>query len=509
MNSDVRSSTFRTRRRLLTYRNIMFFVVGVFVITIYIRNNIVILTTQKSSSQVTFDLLSLNDVPIITTETNTTRIVHQLNDRVTPEITTEAKTTKIVHRPNDPDIPECIKIINSERWLKEPRYGNIHQELQSDDDYLVQQMILNISSFKLNTDAINDHMSTLLRQTLCYPQSQFLSTIIPQSYDTDDYFMDESLPVRQWAVKLIYLSIHLHQHQYAIPEAEQRYAARNNGDYDTCQSQSELTTKYDVGRFDYECHGAKYLVMALGGNGLGANVRGGMVPAMMLGLLADRVVMFMNNIPSSENNTDSYIEREWTLASCPRKDYQCFFWPVTPCVLTEGDIQNAYHLSKSESRRLIKRNELPLNADHHKVWIWSTSFQPIPHFHPQSAEKLYQYAQRLVQQNVDSGKYQKLLNRSLELIRTDDGFRDLYHFAAASYKIQHTITMYMLRPHQQLAHKLEKIISDIIPKDFNSEFAIGLPVRGMYSFHCFFFYLTFPMIHLCSVYFLIAFILNP
>jgi hypothetical protein len=415
-------------------------------------------------SQVTLDLFSMSNVPIITIERDTTRIMYQ---------SLQSK------------IPECSGLMNSARWLQGPRYGNIHDELQSTDDYLVQRMVLNISSFNFITDTSNDHLSTLLEQTLCYPQSQFRNTNIPQSYDDDDdddLLKDESPLVRQWAVKLIYLGIHFHQHQYAIPEAEQRFAEND----DTCTSQTELTKNYGVGRFDYECHGAKYIVMALGGNGLGANVRGGMVPSMMLGLMTNRVVIFMNNIPATDNSTFSYIQNEWTLASCPRKDYQCFFWPVTPCVLIEDDISNAYHLNISETRLLLRRYEVPLYADHHKVWIWTTAFQPIPYFHPPSAGKLYDYAQRFVSPILDEhtnfGQRQRLIQRSLESIRTDDGFRDLYHFAAASYKIQHTITMYMLRPHQELAHKLDNILLDIIPTNFNPEVAIGLPIRGTFYF---------------------------
>jgi hypothetical protein len=398
-------------------------------------------------------------------------------------------TSSRINEPNQPSISECSRMINSEQWLKGPRYGNIHHELHTVDDHLIQQMILNMSNFA-NTIR-KQQLSTLFGQTLCYPQSQFRNVTLTNSYDNydDDDFLDESPIVRQWAVKFVYLSIHFHQHQYAIPEAEQRYG-KNNDDYDTCVSQTELTSNYGVGRFDYECPGAKYLVMALGGNGLGANVRGGMVPAMMLGLMTDRVVLFMNNIPATDNTTSDYIQKEWTLSSCPRKDYQCFFWPVSPCVLTEDDINDAYRLNVSESRRLIKRDEIPIYADHYKVWIWTTSFQPIVGFHQPSAEKLYEYAQQLVSptlyENINSGKYYKLLNRSVELIRTNDGYRDLYHYAAASYKIQHTMTIYLLRPHPQIAQKLENMLSDIIPNDFNPEYAIGLPVRGKSTSFSFF-----------------------
>lgn len=66
----------------------------------------------------------------------------------------------------------------------------------------------------------------------------------------------------------------------------------------------------------------------------------------------------------------------------------------------------------------------------------------------------------------------------MELVRTDDGLRDAYHYAAASYKIQHTAAIYIMRPHPVMAQKLHGMVSEITPPDLNPEHAVGLPVRG-------------------------------
>ena len=379
---------------------------------------------------------------------------------------------------------QCPARINSDRWLFGNRFGNIHEELS---DNVLRQ----ISLFYTATTS-DDVLASLLGQTLCYPQSQFrnvtapsISLLTADETRSDDGDTDRIL--RQWAVKLIYLSLYYHQHKYAIPEAEQRYrsALKEDEGGKSCLSQHQLTKEYGIGRYDFECPGAKYLVMPLGGNGLGANVRGGMVPAMMLGLMTNRVVLFMNNIPRSINATSEYINMEWPLASCSRKDYQCFFWPVSPCVLTEDDmLVDAYYLNASESRKLIKRNEIPSYVDQYKVWVWQTAFQPIPKFHSPSADKLYEIAQQLIQTtNLFKGYDSELLNQALELVRVDEGDRNIYNFAASTLKVQHTITMYMLRPHPQVAQKLDTILIDIIPPHFNPEYSIGLPVRGMVSTH--------------------------
>jgi hypothetical protein len=387
------------------------------------------------------------------------------------------------------DSRKCPHRINSDTWLTKPRFGNIHDELK--DDTTIRQMFHFLLPKYSRNDVVRANaatmseetsLTTVFGQSLCHAQSQFrnISTLSSSSAMLDPNEVDiSSFQLRQMAVKLIYLALHYHQHQFAIPEAEQRFASTTTTT-ESCTSQTYLTKRYNVGRYDYECPNAKYLIVGLGGNGLGANVRGGMVPAMMLGLMTNRVVLFMNNLQTNDTNTTESITDDWALASCPRKDYQCFFWPISPCVVTIDDIvSNSYTLSYAESRRLIKRQEQPKNAEHYKVWIWRTVFQPIPNFHTSSAERLYQVVQHMIETtSVLSQHDPELVHRALEYIRTDDGDRETYNFAAATSKVQHTITIYVLRPHPMVAQKLDTIIADIVPTHFNPEYSIGLPVRG-------------------------------
>jgi hypothetical protein len=412
----------------------------------------------------------------------------------TPETAPEFTMDFLDERENETD----CDMINSKAWLMGPRFGNLHDTLPDD---AVQSMLFLFNRSSL-LDSLNDQLSVILGQTICYPQSSFRNVSISYSQSPLD---DNNPVVRMWATRLVYLSFQHHQHRWAFPEGERRWGVANDGTSNTnCPSQSDLTEEYGVGKFDYECPGAKYLLMALGGNGLGANVRGGMVPAMMLGLMTNRVVLFMNNIQAT--NATRYMQSPWSLASCPRKDYQCFFWPITPCVLTEDDVDNAYQLSFPESRRLVKRSEVPEHAEHFKVWVWSTASQPISGFHQESADVLYRYAQTLVS-NVhsenESLEYLDLLNRAVELVRTDDGLRDSYHYAAASYKIQHAAAIYIMRPHPVMAQKLHEIVSEITPPDLNPEHAVGLPVRGTkFRRFNFFFLRSFSLIPIHVLFFL-------
>jgi hypothetical protein len=350
---------------------------------------------------------------------------------------------------------------NSMQWLQGPRRGNLHDDPFLTDD-LVQTMILDTDKMLQN----DMDMSVILGQTICHSQSRFLNSTQPLADQWDER------TVRVWAVKLIYLAMHYHQHRHAKVEA----AARYSRDGSHCPSADKLSKDYDVGIFDYECPDAKYIVMPLGGNGLGANVRGGMVVALLMGLISDRVVLFVNH--ASEGNM--YTRRPWSLASCPRMDYQCFFWATTPCTLTQADLKAAYELTRSESMQMIKRNQELPSIQHHKVWVFTPAFVPSIDLPKRAGEALYQHAQTLIAAVSESEhpSYVALLRSAAETIRAADQPRPGYNYASASLKVHHALSFYAMRPNPRNAHELDKITAHIIPTDLNPDRSIGLPVRG-------------------------------
>ena len=177
-------------------------------------------------------------------------------------------------------------------------------------------MILNLENL-----LTSEQRHTLLGQSICHEDGRFRN-------DTAAGLAFDDRTVRVWTVRLVYYAMHYHQHRLAVPEATLRYDKDNA----SC-SHASMLEKHNVSLFDYECPQAKYIIMSLGGTGLGSNVRGAMVPAYLMGLTADRIVHFVNNAPGG----DKYLAQPWLLASCPRQDYQCFFMPNSPCTLTENE----------------------------------------------------------------------------------------------------------------------------------------------------------------------------
>lgn len=45
-------------------------------------------------------------------------------------------------------------------------------------------------------------------------------------------------------------------------------------------------------------------------------------------------------------------------ASCDQGDLQCFFWPLSPCVITEEELRKAPILDKAEWRSIKQKGKL-------------------------------------------------------------------------------------------------------------------------------------------------------
>jgi len=336
-------------------------------------------------------------------------------------------------------------------------------------DDLVQTLILNLQNL-----LISDQRHLVLGQTICHAAAHLALT--------DDHM------VRLWAVRLIYYAMHYHQHHLAVPEATKRYDTSNSNSnnkmvHSSCSPET-LLQQHNVSTFDYECSDAKYIILSLGGNGIGSHARGAMVPAFLMGLTSNRIVLFVNNAPESNNQ---YLRAPWLLVSCPRANHQCFFMPTSPCTLTKDEIANAHQLDRTQYNKLTKLSEPVPEAEHHKIWSFDSQFLPNDFVGPLAMNKLREYAQILVDAIPDtpeSAEFKVLLNKALgAIVMVDERQEGQYNFAARWNKIYHALTMYTMRPNPSSAAKLDEIMEEIIPESFHPETSLGLPVHGKYYYY--------------------------
>ena len=299
-----------------------------------------------------------------------------------------------------------------------------------------------------------------------------------------------------WTVRLIYLAIHWHQHSPAFREAESRLSSESAS---LCQQQpaQQQHLQSRVGAFDFECPAAKFLVVSLGDVGIGANVRLGAVPALMVGVATNRVVLFVNNVNNTMAGANQSFRKPWSLASCDRQDYQCSFLPSSPCVLTQEEISKAHTLKRSERRRAFRYGVLPPEHAQDRVVVMQLTFRP-----QRTPENLLPALQQLAVQllndpkvfpqssplhNIDSLKQRSILHRAVENILsvkealTSNASSTFSYFGASL--VHKSLALYAMRPLPQVTLQMEDILSDILPRGYDPEHTAGLPIRGTHGSH--------------------------
>lgn len=362
------------------------------------------------------------------------------------------KDTNTVTMPSIVTREKCFPH-NSEAWLQGPRLGNLDESLMNDD--FVKLMTLELPYML----SLPGKAKPLLRQTIAYESSRFVD---------DAESGDDPKSMRLWAVRLIYLSMIYHQHVQAITEVEALYGSNT----EVCQKERQAL---GIGRYDFECPNAKFIIASLSNNGLGANIRSGATTLLIAGLITDRIVLFVNNAPKK---TDVWLQKPWDLASCDRRDAQCFFLPSSPCTITHKEIEDAYVLKKPEQRVLLKKGELPEDHKDNKVWVVPLSFVPVLKTPQHLSESLHNYSKSLIDHVPETDPRLPVMKLAMDHLLDEELHRPGYNFAAANIKLNHALNFYAMRPNLEYSAKMDKILEEIIPDDFDAENSFGLPIRG-------------------------------
>jgi hypothetical protein len=339
-------------------------------------------------------------------------------------------------------VSSCDTALHSREWLQGPRLGNSNTSVGL-DYHFARAMIL------------EHHTPTLFGHTVCHKDSRFLND-------------DDS--IRRWTVRLLYLVLHQHQHRPAVDEAKQL----SSNDV-PCQ---QIRQDHGIGPFDFECPAAKFLVVRFTNNGIGANMRITAVPAFMAGLASNRVVLFVNQAPAGP----AFLQQPWTLASCPRRDAQCFFLPTSPCVLTHAELEHAYTLQRGEMRRLFRYGTLPEEREGDRVLLLHLNSRP--HRVPENLQSiLYNQTLALIHEHDTTLTTDvSILVQAAQAILEDDlPPTDSYNYYGVNSALHHSLVLYALRPNPRAVQQIDEILREVVPSDFVPDQAMGLPIRGAYD----------------------------
>jgi hypothetical protein len=349
---------------------------------------------------------------------------------------------------------------NSKYWLAagQKRLGNANDSMI--DDEFVRNTIVDTGSL-LREEA---RSKSLLQQSLCHPKSRFLSF----EMTNDEISKPTNETIHYWSLRLIYMAAHLHQHLPAKAEAQVRLR-------ESCTAEMESMS---IGTFDYECPDTKFLIVSLGQKGLGAVMRLGAVNALVAGISSNRTVVFVNNSPTGLQ----FLRDPWMHASCPRRDAQCFFMPITPCVLTNEDIKFAPLLERGEARLLFKKGEIPQKFQNQKAVI--VNIVPRPQKTPTTFRSNVVHIinkfliNPLTIENPSDPRIDVLRMASKFIYEKEPGQTDSYYYFGHNVKHNGALVFYAMRPNHYYMGKLREITEETFPESFDPELAFGLPIRA-------------------------------
>ena len=344
---------------------------------------------------------------------------------------------------------------NSHKWLTSERIRNTESaDLSASFEILLPPAQESFFNSKPQYQAA-------MQETLCLAGSRFLATQWENETNVDD---DKS--VRTWTTRVVYLATTFHQHYLAWEE----YDHRRNQLSEPCQRAWE---NFHLSQNDFECPKAKFLVIPLGDNGLGANFKLGAMAALKTALGSGRVALYVNHFNHTHHK---WLQKPWTLASCPRRDFQCFFMPPSPCVLTHQEYQDAHLLNKTEMRMLFKQGNLP-HLEDERVIVYSPTFRP-QREPPLMRSRLRRIGTFLVQQGLLPDT--EIVRRAIHRIAEPANERATAYIG--DDELGGGLLLYVSRPLPEYLQKLQDIHQALVATNKLSSPSIGLPIRGAYTY---------------------------
>lgn len=340
---------------------------------------------------------------------------------------------------------------NSQGWLEsETRLKTIEEEFLHD---VFQSFI------GKNTSGGNKPLfQPTLDQTICIDGSPFR-----EGWQVTGE--QNSSAIRFWTARLVYLAIAYHQHRPAFDEYQHRQATQSS-----CMDARE---KYKLTNNDYECPTAKFLVYPLKEFGLGVNMKHGALLALRIAIATDRMLLLVNNLKEVRS-----LRRPWPLVSCPRKDFQCFFLPPSPCTPTREEVQRAPYFAGKQTDAIYSRGGNFSNfMQHERILIYPANH---PMKEPLSfRQRLVDICHELISRSIvpDKAIIYKAMERLFERSSTDP-FKE----TEADYEIAGGILAYLMRPRPRFLQELQKIQYSLSSQLKAEAYpTMGLPIRGEYS----------------------------
>lgn len=350
---------------------------------------------------------------------------------------------------NDSNPYNCFPY-NTKRWLTSERISNIEDvDLSASFEILFPPLP---KSHNAKTQ-----FQAALEETLCLDGSRFLARHWVNSTNLHD-----EISVRVWTTRIVYVATTFHQYYLAWEELNHRRGELSK----QCQLAWD---GFRLSQNDFECPKARFLVIPLGDNGLGANFKLGAMAALKTSLASGRIALYINHFNHTRHR---WLQKPWTLASCPRRDYQCFFLPPSPCVLTYDEYQNAYLLNRTEMRMLFRQGNLP-HLENERVIVYSPNFRP-QREPPLMRDRLSKIGTFLVRQGLLPAT--AIVQRAIQRITEPADARATAF--VGDEELAGGLLLYVSRPQSKYLQELRNIQETLLTINKLSTPSFGLPIRG-------------------------------
>ena len=145
-----------------------------------------------------------------------------------------------------------------------------------------------------------------------------------------------------WYHRFLYLALHWKFHMPALTEHRSRKRCAGRDVASGKELLKSFMKHHEIGKLDFECRDAKFVVIPVGSIGFGAFLNTQASLSILLALHTNRIPVFTSKSFFSRQKRKGDID-PWLLApsNSDRKDMQCYFLPLSACTITNKDLHAA------------------------------------------------------------------------------------------------------------------------------------------------------------------------
>jgi hypothetical protein len=374
-----------------------------------------------------------------------------------------AKTTTINATTFSSIRNECFAY-NSDQWIR----GNIFSNNDNGvTPGLLDDLLEGPENFR--------KLPNLFDQTICHRDSP-LRDFSPKTLRGDT---DRLASTEDWYHRFLYLALHWKFHRPALNEYRTRKRCAEKGETQSLQSFMEHN---NIREMDFECRGEKYVVIPVGSIGFGAYLNTQASLCILLALRTNRIPIFSSKSFFPWQKRKGYQD-PWLLAPshCHRKDLQCYFLPVSPCTVTNEELEAApiFGSNRKEQKFLAKNLTIPPELERHKIVVVNSGLSA----KTEDTPEMRQIASAVVEELFNEWKKAQREDNDLWSDEDLEALELAHRWVTEKTQtdpigLLRQVYVYILRPNPHYRDILERQMTALVPQAIDPSDTIGMAIRG-------------------------------